>query len=125
VPPAARRPFQINRVLLWYAFLGPPVIWLVHIGARYPLVPTACAHDFPLALHVVTLATLAAMIGAAVAAGAILRRARSSPNPEARVAKRARYMAVVGLALAVLFSIVIVAELLPALMQDPCVDVRL
>lgn len=114
-----------SRALLWFAFLGPPIAWLVHIGARYPLVPIACAHDLPVVLHVVTVGTLTVAIGAGVAAVSLSRRARaSSSSTRGSVPDRVRYMAGVGLVLAMLFSLVIVAELVPALMQDPCLDVR-
>ena len=116
---------RINRTLLWSAFLGPPVVWMAHIGARYPLVPTACARDFTWALHIVTVVTLIGMAGTAAAAVVVLRRTQRSTDTKRRVIGRARFMATAGLALALLFTIVIAAELLPALMQDPCVDVTL
>jgi hypothetical protein len=116
-------PIQVSRSLLWFAFLGPPLAWVAHIGARYPLVPTACALELPWVLHGITILTLSVTLGATLAAVSIWRRARTSPTRSATVL-RIRYMAVVGAMLGVLFAVVIVAELVPALIQDPCLDVR-
>lgn len=125
-PTSSTSQTRSSRALLWYAFLGAPVAWLVHIGARYPLVPTACAHDLMLVLHMITAVTLVLTLGAAVAAVVFVVRAR--PGPPSRQhppSSRVRYMALVGLAFSLLFAAVIAAELLPSLMQDPCVHVRL
>jgi hypothetical protein len=122
---SSNTPRMRDHVMLWFAFLGPPVAWIVHIGARYPLVPTACSHDFPLLLHFVTIATLAATVGSGIAAGVLYRRSQRAASTKERAVVRLRYMAVGGLLLSVLFSTVILAELVPALMQDPCLDVRL
>jgi hypothetical protein len=117
------KPIQVRRSVLWFAFLGPPLAWVVHIGARYPLVPTACALELPWVLHRITLATLAVTLAATLAAASIWRRARSASVRNA-TARRIHYMAVVGAMLGILFAIVILAELVPALIQDPCLDVR-
>lgn len=112
-------------LLLWYAFLGGPVAWAVHIAARYPLVPTACKAGAVWILHVITAACLAVSVGAALSAVRVSRavapEAATAPRPPA---SRVRYMAWTGLGFSVLFGTAILLELLPALLQDPCADVR-
>jgi len=111
-----------HRVLVAYAIFGGPVAWFVHICARYPLVPLACARNEPWLLHVVTLGLSCVALGSVVTA-VLLLRGRPAPDAAEVGAGGVRALALVGLASSILFVLVIGAELLPALLQDPCLGV--
>jgi hypothetical protein len=107
----------IGPALLWYAALGAPAAWGVHIGARYPLVPLACQGEMPWILHLVSASCLALALGATVAALHV--RKRVQPRADT-TGNRIAYMANAGIVFGCLFALIIVAEVIPAFLQDPC-----
>lgn len=112
---------------LWFALLGGPAAWTIHLLASYPLVLLACRLGTNLPLNLLTAAT-ALLAAAAAAAGwrAWRKLGREGPPPAGRaidratLVGRARFMAVAGAILSVFFTYVILVEGLPPLLQDPC-----
>jgi hypothetical protein len=111
-----------SRFWLWYAFLGAPTAWALHIGARYPLLPPACRADAVWLLHGVTVGCLLLALGSFAAAARVLARARTSETRGAEAGRLALF-AKAGVLFGVLFAGVIAAELLPTLVVDPCLGV--
>ncbi|MDP8925095.1 MAG: hypothetical protein M3O34_19795 [Chloroflexota bacterium] len=105
--PALRR-----QLLLWSGALGGAVAWSLHLLAIYGLLPLACAAGSTWPIHVVTLLTAAATLGACAAALAVRRRDGATPAE--------RWMALASLLLDGLFFFSIVVEGLPALILGPC-----
>ncbi len=108
-------------VLLWFAFLGGPVAWVLHLGTVYLLVPFTCGPGGAAWYHAATLAMLA-LSGSAAWAGLRGGRRdgdRAGPEPEA-ARGRARFMARAGVALGLLFSVVIAAQWIPPLVLGGC-----
>jgi hypothetical protein len=54
-----RRKPPVSNALLWFAFIGPPVFWTVHLLASYPLVSVACRLESTLPLNLITAAMAA------------------------------------------------------------------
>lgn len=106
---------------LWFAFLGPPLIWAARFGVNYVLLPYTCAHDAALLLHIITLVALLGIGWAAVVAWKI-RRARDGMEPVelGGMEARARFMALAGLLGSGIFFAAIVAEGVAVFIIDPC-----
>lgn len=134
----------VGRLALFFALLGGPLAWTVHLLASYPLVPLACDMGTNAPLNVITAGT--ALVSAA--AGAVgwwahrrLRGAGEDPlddgapgagsgdaEPGALWAGGdppfawARFMAVCGALLGAFFVFVILVEGLPPILQDACLE---
>jgi hypothetical protein len=107
--------------MLWGGLLLPPAAFLANLEIAYALVPVACAARGTLLLHLVNAASLAV----AVAGGLIAWRSwnmvgRLWPDGEAGPIGRSRFLAAVGVSLAVLCVLVIVAQWLAVFLLDPC-----
>ena len=117
---------------LWFALLGGPAAWTIHLLASYPLVPLACSLQTTTPLNLVTAGTALLALAAGLTGWRAWRRLRSDRTAEGGTNTadddildargRARFMAVAGSILAVFFTYVIVVEGLPPLLQDPCID---
>lgn len=106
---------------LWFALLGGPAAWTVHLLASYPLVPLACRLGTTTPLNILTAVTAAIALAAAGTGGWAYRRARRA-GAEGDTGDRATFMALAGLLLALLFTFAIVLEGLPPLLADPCLE---
>ncbi len=105
--------------------LAAPVIWAVSFLAVYLFAEAACAAGALRwagadAVVVVTLAVTG--LGLAATGGAVWWswRARRSAGGGDAVAEQQRLLGVVGLMLAVLFAVALVAVAVPALVLRPC-----
>jgi len=120
-PDAVREP-PASRGALWFAFLGGPIAWSAHLLASYPLVSIACQLGSTTLLHAITAVTAAIAAAAALTGWLAYRRVRTggpTAGPADRFA-RARFMAISGLALGILFTFVILVEGMPPMLHDPC-----
>ncbi len=100
---------------LFYGALGGPVFWALRLVIAYPLVPVACAQGSLLLPGLVSVVAFAGAVSSAAVSLWALRRSASGSRP--------RFMAKSGLVMAVLFALVILAESVPMLFADPCLDV--
>ncbi|MBW3553615.1 MAG: hypothetical protein KY466_08895 [Gemmatimonadetes bacterium] len=106
---------------LWFAVLGPPVIWAARFVLNYALVPYTCAADAVLLLQLVTVVALLGVAWAGLVGWSRWRRAGRSTQVEFGGAEaRARFMALVGVLGSGLFFAVIVAEALAIFFIPPC-----
>jgi hypothetical protein len=102
--------------LLWFAILVGPLAWFVYLDTAYALVASACAGS-------VVVPTLAGAAAVAAMAGVVVgRRALAAVPADAHdaMAERARFLAVLGVWMSVLFVLVIVATALPSFVLPPC-----
>jgi hypothetical protein len=106
-----------SSIWLWFAFLGAPIAWAVHLMTIYPLVPVACVTGTTVWLQVVNVLTLAAAVLAGVAGWCYLRPPEDASETTRR---RVRFMACAAIVFSIYFSFVIVAESLPSVLGDPC-----
>ena len=107
--------------VMWYALFGGPVAWFVGLGAAYFVVSPSCdAHD-ELPLHLISLITLLAALGAAAAAW-VLWRGRGAHWPDDRGGRvdRTRFIAAMGGLISALFALVIMAQWAATVVHQPC-----
>jgi hypothetical protein len=103
----------------WPGLLAAPLAWLAMLETAYALVPWACGADGTLVLHLVNGAGgLAVAVGGIAAWRAWAREARH-PDDGPGVARR-RFTAGVGLAVALVFLLAVIATEVPVLVLGPC-----
>lgn len=101
--------------LLWYATLGGPVAWVVHLLIGWSIVEVPCSrgHTDLAGVPVRVVVTLATVVFALVALGALvvawrLRQRLAAVSDPSRQISRAHFMAEVGLWLDLLAFVMIV-----------------
>jgi putative membrane protein len=105
--------------VLWFALFGGVAAWVVHLGASYLLVPVACRAGAPAILHALTVA-MGLIATSAVAAGwRSARRLAADPAWH-----RPAFMARLGILVSGFFLMVILAEGVPRVLQDPCARIH-
>ena len=93
--------------------------WAVHLGLRYLVIPEVCQLDAVWILHLIS---VFCFTGAAVGLHTAwrLRRHADPYRQSDRYARRDAYLGWIGIAKAVFFAAVILAEVTPALFIHPC-----
>jgi len=106
---------------LWTGILGGPIAWAFDLMASYAVVKWVCHTSNYAILPLITTASLGMVIGAGSIAWAALRRtANDMPTDGGEPRQRARFMAVLGLALCGLFALQILAGAIPHWVLDAC-----
>ncbi len=106
---------------LWFAVLSGPVTWAIDLVTSYALVKWACASRTQVGLHLISLAAIVVIVfGASVAWRCRERVPGGATLDGGSSADRSRFMAVLGLALNLLFFVVIVATAVPRFVIGPC-----
>jgi hypothetical protein len=114
---------RVHLALLWLGLLLPPLAWTVQMAAMYTAQPWQCLHPEGISVSDSTslLAALAALAGGAVAwVGRRKSLASASQPAEQQLRSRARFMSSLGVALCVLFLLVIIAQWIPNHLLSPC-----
>jgi hypothetical protein len=114
----------VNHWTLWFGMLGAPGAWALHLVINYALVPAACT----VALQFLMYITIPVFIGIAGLAGFFSWRgwhltrdvSEHGRNGQRLIDNRVRFMALSGLAMSALFLMVIIAQSVPIIIQDPC-----
>lgn len=106
---------------LWTGVLAGPVAWACDLGVSYSLVKWTCSTQRELLLLLISPAALGAAAGGAVVSWLALRHtpAQSAANGGNPV-ERARFMAILGLAMNALFALAILAGAIPRWVLDAC-----
>jgi hypothetical protein len=108
-------------LLLWIGWVVGPGAWALHLQGSYLLVSRACEAGAVWMLHGTTLVTLLmSFAGAAVAWRQWSRAGRRWPGSGDDQVSRIRFMAVMGLLISALSSLLIVAEGVPNFFLSPC-----
>jgi hypothetical protein len=106
---------------LWTGILAGPIAWALDLTASYALVKWTCLSQRESLLHGITIAALAIVaIGAAFSFLALQATAGDEPEDGGRPRQRARFMAMLGLALCALFTVTVVAGAIPRWVLDAC-----
>jgi hypothetical protein len=104
--------------LLWIGVLAGPVAWFVELEASYALTDWVCRHGHPWLLHVTTVIA----VGLAIAGIPAAARGRRIWNERLPASGRTgAFLGTAGLWLSLLFSMAILASVLPKLLLSPCV----
>jgi hypothetical protein len=93
--------------------------WAAHLGLRYLVIPEVCALDAVWILHAISVVCFTTA-GAGLFSAWRLRRHADPHRLADRYARRDAYLGWIGVAKAVFFAMVILAEVVPALFIHPC-----
>jgi hypothetical protein len=113
---------HLNRPLaLWTGILAGPAAWGAYLTISYALVEWTCLTQNETPLRAIALsALLVALGGGAVSWVALQHTSGEAPTDGGRPRHRARFMAVLGLTMSVLFALTIVAGTIPQWVLDAC-----
>ena len=108
---------------LWASLLAGPVVWLLQFQTNFTLVPVLCrsgAHN--VALHAVFVVALLLVAASALVAWRNFRAAGGTTEgeDEAGVIPRSRFMSALGLLVACMFFLVILAQWVASWVFGPC-----
>ena len=106
---------------LWYGVLAGAFAWKLQLVVNYAVVPYACWHRFELMNHLASLATFfLALSGAWVAWRSWKRAGEEWDTERGGLVGRSRFMALGGLALSLLFALLILGQWIRNLLLSPC-----
>jgi len=106
---------------LWAGFLIAPLAFLLNLQTSYMLVPFACSTGQVFWLHVASAGALVlALFGASIALRNWQRTGRGWQSEGGSAAARSRFMAITGLLMSGLFSLIILAQWIADFIIDPC-----
>jgi hypothetical protein len=106
---------------LWTGILAGPIVWAIVLLASYAMVKWVCQTDNHAALNLITIASLAVVLGAAAISYLALTHTRNDvPTDGGRPRQRARFMAILGLVSSALFALQIIAGAIPHWVLDAC-----
>ena len=104
---------------LWAGVLVGPIAALIQLQVNYALVLWSCSHRSTWPLHLVSVLALLATIVAGLLPYRIRERIRIDEDG-AGPAARTKLMAVVGILISILSSLLIIAQWLAVFIYDPC-----
>jgi nicotinamide riboside transporter PnuC len=113
----------IGQFALWTGMLGATFAWALHLVYSYSLVPAACAAGMSGFMYL----GIPLFFGLALGCGYFAWRgwelSKELPpvdDPRHEMLKRVRFMALSGLVMTAFFAMVILAQSVPIIVQDPC-----
>lgn len=118
-PPATRKSGSAR---LWLALATPPLVWFSAQNAGYFLVAWACARlNGEWVLHAIAAASVALCVAAGLLSLTLLRDvgARGEDDRDDRI-QRVRFLARIGVAGAIIFTLIILVQWIAVAMLDPC-----
>jgi hypothetical protein len=117
-------PAPVGQLSLWFGMLGGAASWALHLVVSYSLVPAACAAGLGILLYLAIPVFTGLALLAIFFAWRGWQATRDMPdengNGQRFVYQRVRFMALSGLAMSGFFLMVIIAQSVPIIMQDPC-----
>jgi hypothetical protein len=109
---------------LWFGVLAGPLAWTLQLSVSYPLAQLSCHAEHrgqhPIALELIALGALVVIAFGAVTSWHALRALPSASSDGGHSADRGRFMAGLGLLLAVMFSLVVIATAIPTSILHAC-----
>lgn len=119
---ASERGLRLSMPKLLFAVLGAPLLWSLHLGVIYVVLTVDCISGWDGGTWAVLLTT-AAFAAASAAAGWVawsMYRGLGGEDAVAGQREWARFLLVLGIGAAVMFTVVIVLEGLSPLFVDRC-----
>ena len=107
-------------MLLWFAFLAPPVAWALDQLISYALVKPVCFADARFTLTAMSGAALSLVIAGGLVGRACLARAEGASEDGGRRVDRSYFMALIAIAFNVLVAVLIVFATIPQFVLSPC-----
>ena len=106
---------------LWTGILTGPIVWAIDLLARYAVVKWSCRTGHSWYFDALTAASLALVAFAAVVSWNALQQTSSDePTDGGMPRQRARFMAILGLAVSALFGLQMAAASIPNFVLDAC-----
>jgi len=106
---------------LWTGILAGPVAWAFDLTASYALVKWTCLTERGALMHLLPIASLAAVAAGAMVSWLSLRHSADAvPTDGGEPRQRAHFMAILGLTSCALFALTIVAGTIPRWILDAC-----
>jgi hypothetical protein len=106
---------------LWLGILLPPAAWAIQLQTVYLTSETGCRSNDFTANHLVSVfAILLSTIGGVIAWSSWLESGKGWKAEDAGTISRSRFMAILGMLLGGLFTLLIFAQWLPTLFGVPC-----
>jgi len=111
----------LSPLALWSGISAGPIAWAIELSVSYAIVKRVCASRNDVVLHLITVASLAIVsAGGVLSWNAYQRTSQDRPTDGGSPRQRARFMAILGLASAGFFTLVIIASALPNWVIDAC-----
>ena len=109
---------------VWAGFIGAPLLWMSHLTLTYMLVPWVCTTQKHWVGHLVTLLFAAGGVWFCYLCWREWRHVGGGEpgSGEDPPVGRTRFAAVIGLLSSALFTLIIIAEHIPAFILNPCWD---
>jgi hypothetical protein len=107
-------------LLLWAGVLLGPIAWALDEGLSYSLAQHACSTGHEYVMYVITALSLLLAVGGALIARAQLSKVGAGNDDGAGPHHRSWWMARLGIAMGLGFSLVIVAMAVPKILLSPC-----
>ena len=118
--PLRGRAYGRGLVALSAGVFGGPVIWFADQQVAYWLVYHACHTNNMVPLYLETLVAMALCVVPFLISWRMLHRLPEAYRNGGQTDDRARFMAISGLGLSIMFFIVLVAAAVPRLILTPC-----
>ena len=110
-----------GKLWLWLGLLTAPLVFLLHLEINYALVTQLCQSEHKVAMYLVTLAAvLVSAAGGLVAWRNWQEVGRKLPGEGGSIIEPSRLMSALGVFISLLFIIILVAQLIPQFIFDPC-----
>ncbi len=108
---------------LWFGVLAGPMAWSLQFQASYALTPYVCESHLVILLYGVSVAALGfCTLGSLTAYRVWVKAGREHHAAGPGVVGRSRLMALAGLGSSAFFLLVILAQALPIVLIDPCMQ---
>lgn len=112
----------VEVTLQWLSVVGPPIAAFAQQQLAYSLVSPSCLERAPILLHVPTLVMLALIGLAAWYSWREWKRHAPRASDDRGQAASLRFFALLGLTMCGISTILVVAQWLPTLFLDPCIQ---
>ncbi|HYJ47761.1 MAG TPA: hypothetical protein VEV81_14185 [Pyrinomonadaceae bacterium] len=111
----------IGKLWLWLGLLTAPLVFLLHLEVNYALATQLCQSTHKIAMPLVTLAAvLVSAAGGALAWRNWQETGRKLPGEASGIIEPGRLLSAVGVFISLLFILILVAQLIPQFIFDPC-----
>jgi hypothetical protein len=111
---------EANPLLLWTGILLGPIAWALDEGLSYALAQHSCSTGHFYVLYVISGICLTVAVSGALIARSQLARVGEGSESGGGPHDRSWWMAVLGIAFGIGFSLVIIAIAVPKIMLSPC-----
>jgi hypothetical protein len=119
-PRTAKTPLFVTDGISWLGLIAGPLAWALDEEISYALAGWSCQAQRPLLTHFVSAAALALIVAGALLSWRDWRRRRSVGTADNEPPSRARFIALGGFVLCLLFGMAVAIETVAKFYFDPC-----